>query len=278
MPGFPAFAGLVFLLACVMLLRWEDLRDRILALAGESEVHLTSRTAREAAATITRYLRQRLLVNTIHGTAVGLALWWIGVPNQLVWGLVAGILRCVPYVGPVVATLAPILCSFASSDGWTQTWITTGALLGLELITNNVLEPWMYGACTGISPLAILVSAAFWTWILGPVGLVLSTPLTVCLLVVGKKVPDLRFLDVLFGDQPAFSRRSRLHQRLLAGDQDEAWEILREGVESSTRVAAVDETLLPALAQAGVARLGGWIDAEARDRIGALALGLADEL
>lgn len=275
---YSSIAGLVFLLASVMLLRWDDLRDRLLALAGESEVHLTSRAAKEAAANVTRYLRQQLLVNAIHGTAVGLLLWWIGVPNPLVWGLLATVLRFLPYIGPVIASLAPILVSFASSDGWSQTWITTGALVGLELVTNNVLEPWMYGACTGISPLAILVSAAFWTWLWGPVGLVLSTPLTVCLLAVGKHFPHLRFLDVLFGDEPALSRPSRLYHRLLAGDQDEAWEVLREGAVETSRLEAFDQTLIPALELAGIARAGGWIDAAARDRIGVNATALAEEL
>ncbi len=275
---YSAIAGLVYLLAAVMLLRWDDLRDRILALAGENEVHLTSRAARDASANITRYLRQQLLVNTMHGTAAGLLLWWIGVPNPLVWGLVAGLLRFIPYVGPVVGTLAPILVSFASSDGWTQTWITAGALVGLEVVTANLLEPWIYGACTGISPLAILVSAAFWTWIWGPVGLVLSTPLTVCLLAVGKHFPHLRFLDILFGDEPALSRPSRLYHRLLAGDQDEAWEILREGSAERSLVEIVDGTLVPALELAAIARTGNWIDSEARERIGVTASAMADEL
>lgn len=275
---YSSIAGLVFLLASVMLLRWDDLRDRLLALAGESEIHLTSRAAKEAAANVTQYLRQQLLVNAIHGTAVGLLLWWIGVPNPLVWGLLATVLRFLPYIGPVIASLAPILVSFASSDGWSQTWITTGALVGLELVTNNVLEPWMYGACTGISPLAILVSAAFWTWLWGPVGLVLSTPLTVCLLAIGKHFPHLRFLDVLFGDEPALSRPSRLYHRLLAGDQDEAWEVLREGAVETSRLEAFDQTLIPALELAGLARASGWIEADARDRIGVNATALAEEL
>ncbi len=275
---YSAIAGLVFLLASVMLLRWDDLLDRLLALAGESEVHLTSRAAKEAAANITRYLRQQLLVNTIHGTALGLILWWIGVPNPLVWGLLASVLRFLPYIGPVIGTLAPILVSFASSDGWSQTWITAGALVGLELVTNNVLEPWMYGACTGISPLAILVSAAFWTWVWGPVGLVLAIPLTVCLLAVGKHFPHMHFLDVLFGDEPALSRPSRLYHRLLAGHQDEGWNVLRESAIETSRIDAVDLTLIPALELAGRARTGGWIDAATRDQIGVTASALAEEL
>lgn len=276
--SFSAVAALVFLFAFVMLLRWDDLLDRVLALAGENDLDVTSRAAKEASAKVSLYMRRQLLVNGIHGAAVALILWWVGVPTPLVWGFLGGALRFVPYLGPIVGTAAPILVSFASSDGWTETWITAGTLLGLELITNNLLEPWIYGACTGISPLALLVSAAFWTWIWGVMGLVLSTPLTVCLLVVGKRYRSLRFLDVLFSDEPALPSRSRLYHRLLASDQDEAWEVLRDEVQRTSLVDAADRTLIPALGLAGTARSDGRLDAEARERVGILAHGLVDEL
>lgn len=276
--AFSAVAALVFLFAFVMLLRWEDLLDRVLALAGENDLDVTSRAAKEASAKVGLYMRRQLLVNGIHGTAVALILWGVGVPTPLVWGFLGATLRFVPYLGPIIGTAAPILVSFASSDGWTQTWLTAGALVGLEVITNNVLEPWIYGACTGISPLALLVSAAFWTWIWGVMGLVLSTPLTVCLLVIGKRYRSLRFFDVLFSDEPALPSRSRLYHRLLANDQDEAWEVLREEVERTSLVDATDRTLIPALGLAGTARSDGRLDAEARERVGVLAHGLVDEL
>lgn len=270
--------GLVLLLAFVMLLRWDDLRDRLLALAGEHDLELNSRAAKEAAARVGVYLRRQLLLNCLHGTAMGLVLWWIGVPTPLVWGMLGASLRFVPYLGPLVSTAAPVLISFASSPGWTQTSITLGALLGLELVSNNVLEPWIYGAATGISPFALLVSTAFWTWIWGPVGLVLATPLTVCLLVIGKRFPATRFLDVLFREAPALPRHVQLYHRLLADDQDDAWEILRHEAAGHSLVEAVDGTFMPALGLAGIARLDGRLDVGARERIGALAHGLVDEL
>jgi len=270
--------GLVLLLACVILLRWEDLRDRMLAMAGEHDLESTSHAAEDASAKIGRYLRRQLLINGIHGVSMGLILWWIGVPSPLLWGLLGGVLRFVPYLGPLLGTGAPILVALASSDGWTETWVTAGALIALELVSNNLLEPWIYGAATGISPFALLVSTAFWTWIWGPVGLVLATPLTVCLLVVGKRFPSMRFLDVLFRAEPALSRRAQLYHRLLGNDQDGAWEILRQEIAHKSRIEACDQTLMPALGLASVARSDGRIDLEAREHIGALAHGLVDEM
>jgi predicted PurR-regulated permease PerM len=275
---FGTMAAFVFVLAWVMLLRWEDLRDRVLELAGRSELYVTTRATTEASAAVTAYIRKQLLVNTLHGTAVALVLAWIEVPNPVVWGFFAGIARFVPYLGPIVATLAPIAVSLASSVGWAQTWTTAAALVTLELVTANVVEPLLYGAVTGVSPLAILVSAAFWTWIWGPVGLVLSTPLTVCLLVIGRHFPRLHFLEVLMGDQPAMPEHSRLYQRLLAGDPDEAWEILRGAAAKEGDLAAADRLLLPALALAGQAVRDGLIDADHRERIGALSHTLVTEL
>ncbi len=278
MADFSVVASLVLLLAFVMLLRWDDLRDRLLALASQSDLPVTTRAAKEASAKVGTYLRRQLFLNGVHGAAMGLILWWIGVPNPLVWGLLGATMRFVPYLGPIVSTVAPILVSFASSDGWSQSWIALGSLLSLELLTNSVLEPWLYGAGTGISPLALVISAAFWTWIWGPIGLVLSTPLTVCLIVVGKHFPRLRFLDVLFGDQPAMPQRSRLYQRLLVGEQDAAWEILRQEVARTSPIEAADRTLIPALGLAGQAGADGRIDVERRGLIGALAHALVDEL
>ncbi len=273
-----AVFALVFLLAFVILLCWDDLRDRLLALAGEHDLLTTTRAADDASARVSSYLRRQLFVNGIHGVTMGLLLWWIGVPNPLVWGLLGVALRFVPYLGPAVATLAPILVSFASSDGWEQTWLTAGALIGLELITNNVVEPRIYGACTGISPFALLVSTAFWTWIWGPIGLVLAAPLSVCLLVLGKRFSTLRFLDLLFREEPALSQPSRLHHRLIANDPYEAWEVLRDERTRSSWVDTADRVLLPALGMTGIAHAENRMDGDTRARIGALAHGLVDEL
>lgn len=276
--GVSIWAGFVFLLAFVMSLRWEDLHERALALVGESELTVTTRASQEASARITLYLRRQLLINVLHGTIVGLVTWWIGVPNPLVWGILAASLRFVPYVGAIVSTGAPILVSCASSEGWTQTWITASALLLLEILTNNLVEPWIYGSCTGLSPLALLVSATFWAWLWGPVGLVISTPMTVCLIVVGKNFQALRFLDVLFGVEPPLRRESRLFPRLLACDADRSWEIVDSELSTGTALEMGDEVLLPALSLVRTARKDGRVDAETVDRIGGVLERLLDEV
>lgn len=275
---FGSMAAFVFLLSWVMLLRWEDLRYRMLELAGRSDLYVTTRATVEASAKVTAYVRKQLLVNALHGTALSLLLWWVGVPNPLVWGILAAALRFVPYLGPIVSTVAPIVVSLASSNGWSQTWLTAGVLIGLEVVTNNVVEPLAYGSCTGISPLALLVSAAFWTWLWGPVGLVLSTPMTVCLLVVGKHFPRLHFFEVLMGDQPAMPESARLYHRLLADDQDEAWDIVRKHTAQASGSSAADQLLLPALALAGSAVRDGTIDMEQRNRIATIALAVVGEM
>jgi predicted PurR-regulated permease PerM len=271
-------AGFVLLLSWVMLLRWDDLLDRMLELAGRSDLNVTTRASVEASAKVTAYFRKQLLVNSAFGIAVGLLLAAVGVPNPLVWGILAGILRFVPYLGAWLGTAAPVLFSLASSKGWSQAWTTAAALISLEFVTNSLVEPWVYGASTGVSPLALLVSAAFWTWLWGPVGLILSTPLTVCLLVAGKNFAGMRFFEVLMSDQPAMPESARLYHRLLADDQDEAWEILRKRATDDGVSSAADRLLLPALGLAGDAVRDGTIDPEQRDRIAALAHELVGEL
>jgi len=271
-------AAIVLLFSFVMLLRWEDLRDRLLLLAGDRALHDTTRALDEASTKISRYLHRQLLLNGLHGTALGLILWWIGVPNPLVWGVLAGVLRFIPYAGPTVSTIVPILVSFASSPGWSQTIMTAVSMVGLEVISNNVLEPWLYGRVTGISPLALLLSTFFWTWLWGWVGLVLSVPLTVCLLVLGKHFPHLQFLAFLASDEPALPLGTRLYHRLLAQDQDEAWEIVRGEATRRSVVDAFDDVVLPALGHVGRARQDGTLDAESYQRIAALVRVLVSEL
>jgi len=272
-------AAFVLLLAWIMLLRWDDLHDRLLRLAGRGDVNVTTRASVEASSKVTTYFRKQVLVNLTYGIVIGLILAAVGVPNPLVWGILGGALRFIPYLGAWIGTTAPVLFSLASSRGWSQAWIAAGVLVVVELITNSVVEPMVYGASTGVSPLALLVSAAFWTWIWGPVGLVLSTPLTVCLLVAGKNFAGLRFFEILVGDQPAMPESARLYHRLLADDQDEAWEILRNrAAREGASTAAADELLLPALGFAGQAVREATIDPEQRDRIATVAQSLAGEL
>ena len=162
----------------------------------------------DAAKRISRYLLMQLVINVLYGIPIGIGLYFIGVPNPILWGLLATILRFIPYIGPVLAALFPIALSFAVAPGWTPPLLTIALFVSLELFSNNVLEPWLYGSSTGLSPIAVLVAAVVWTTLWGPVGLLLSTPLTVCLVVLGRHVPQLGFFDVLLGDEPALAPTS----------------------------------------------------------------------
>ena len=173
------------------------------------------------------------LINVTFGISVGIGLYLIGVPNAILWGILATALRFIPYIGPWIAAAMPIGLSMAISTGWVAPLLTVGLFVVLELFNNNVLEPWLYGKNTGVSAVAVLVAAVFWMWLWGPVGLLLATPLTVCLLVVGKHVPQLSFLDILLGTEPVFEPKNRIYQRLLAGDQEEAAELFEDYLEHS---------------------------------------------
>jgi predicted PurR-regulated permease PerM len=260
-------AAIALVFAFVMLLRRDDLGDRFIRIVGHGQILVTTRALEEAAKKVSSYLWRLLLLNGLHGLAIVIGLTFIGVPNALLWGLLAAILRFIPYVGPWIAASFPVLTALAASTGWSQPLLTVGLLVLLELISNNLLEPWIYGTGTGISPLAILVSALFWTWLWGPVGLVLSTPLTVCLVVMGKYVPQLHFLHLLFGDAPGLSPPARLYQRLIAGDQDQAWVVLRTEIEQKALHELYDSVVLPALSMAEHDRQQGALDKAAEARI-----------
>jgi predicted PurR-regulated permease PerM len=260
-------AAMALLFAFLMLLRRDDLGDRFIRIVGHGKILVTTRALAEASTKVSGYLWRLLLLNGLHGLVIGIGLTCIGVPNAILWGLLAAILRFIPYVGPWIAATFPVLTALAVSPGWSQVLLTVGLFATLELISNNLLEPWIYGSGTGISPLAILVSALFWTWLWGPVGLVLSTPLTVCLVVMGKYVPQLQFLHLLFGDAPGLSPPARLYQRLIAGDQDQAWLVIRTEIEQKSLHELYDSVVLPALSMAERDRQQGILDEEAEVRI-----------
>lgn len=245
-------AGIVVVLVVFFLVRREDLRDRFIRLAGSGQATVTIQVLEDAATRVSRYLLMQLLINAIFGFVVAVGLYMIGVPNAILWGILATILRFIPYIGPWIAAVMPIGLSLAISQNWIAPALTFGLFVVLELITNNVLEPWLYGKNTGVSAVAVLLAAIFWTWLWGPVGLLLATPLTVCLLVIGKHVPQLSFLDTLLGNEPVFEPKTRVYQRLIAGDQEEAAEFLDEYLESTTLVEVYDTVLIPALALAEI--------------------------
>jgi predicted PurR-regulated permease PerM len=254
-------AGMVVIFATFMLLKREDLRNRLLRLAGLSQLNLMTRALDDAANRVTRYLRMQFMVNAAFGILFGCGLHWLGVPYAALWGVVAAILRIVPYVGTPVATLLPVVLSLAVFDGWSKPGLVFAEGVGLELIVGNAIEPWLYGAHLGISSLALLVSSVFWAVLWGPAGLILSTPLTVCAVVLGRYVPQFSFLHILLGDEPVLAVEATIYQRLLAMDQQEAHAIVDEHLKGKRLVDFYDSVLIPALTMAEQDRHKGAIDA-----------------
>jgi predicted PurR-regulated permease PerM len=215
-------AALVLLLVIFMLLEREDLRSRIIRLIGQGRISATTRAMDDAGQRVARYLLMQLVVNVTYGIPVAIGLYFIGVPNAMLWGAFATVLRFIPYVGPWIAAAFPIILSLAVSDSWWSPLLTISLFVVLELLSNNVMEPWLYGKQTGVAPFALIVAAVFWTWLWGSVGLVLATPLTVCLVVMGRHVPRLSFLSIVLSDDEALTPAEDCYYRLLTpGDRDE---------------------------------------------------------
>ncbi|HEX2138898.1 MAG TPA: AI-2E family transporter [Woeseiaceae bacterium] len=242
-----ATAGLTMLLSIFMLIKREDLRNRLVSLAGEASLAVTTKAFAEAGQRISRYLLMQFIINASMGVAVGLGLYLIGVPYSALWGLAAGVLRYIPYVGPWLAALLPITVSLITAPGWEQVVLVVSLFLVLELFSNNVMEPWLYGQSVGLSPIAVIVAAIFWTWLWGPLGLVISTPMTACLVVLSRYVPELAAFDRLLSERPALQPHLWLYQRLLARDEDEAEDIVEEHREDHPLSETCDELLLGSL-------------------------------
>jgi len=242
-----AAAGVVLVLVIFMLLEQHELRDRLIRLIGPRRVTVTTRALDETEARISRYLLMQSIVNGSLGFTFGLVLFLLGVPYAALWGFLLAALRFIPYVGAPVAALLPITIALAVFPGWTRPLAAFGAFVALECIANVALEPWLYGQSAGISQVALLVAVLFWTWLWGPIGLLLATPLTVCLIVLSKHLPALGFLIVLMGDEPVLEPRARYYQRLLARDQDGAAKIVEEYLKVNAPETLYDEVLLPAL-------------------------------
>ncbi len=240
-------AAIVFVFVIFMLLQREDLRDRLVRLLGASEMHITVMALDDAAQRVSRYLLMQTLINTIQGALVGVGLFLIGVPEALLWGALTAVLRFIPYLGPVLAGAGPIVLALAFFPGWFEPLTVIGLIVTLELISNNVIEPRLYGTSVGVSSFALIVAAVFWTWLWGTAGLFLATPLTVCLVVMGKYIPQLEFLAVILGDRPVLEPRERFYQRLLANDAEEAQDLIDEAAHSGSLIDIGDTLLLPAL-------------------------------
>lgn len=257
-----ATAGVVIVFVIFMLVQREDLRDRAIRLLGARDLARATGAMNDAASRVSRYLLMQLIINILYGIPIGIGLWLIGLPSPLLWGLLATILRFIPYLGPILSASFPLALSLAVDPGWNMLLMTLALVVVLELFSNNVLEPWLYGASTGLSPVAILIAAVFWTTLWGPVGLLLATPLTVCLVVLGRHVPALQFLDILLGDQPPLAPPARLYQRLLTRDIHEAMELAEEQVDELGSERCCEQLLLPALAFAERDRERGLLSRE----------------
>lgn len=240
-------AVIVIIFTAFMLIEREDLRNRLIRLGGQGQLTLMTQALDDASRRLSRYLLLQFLVNAGYGGLFGLGLYFIGVPHPLLWGILAALLRLVPYIGTLIAAAFPVAMAFAVFPDWNHALLIVGLFLSLELIIANLIEPWLYGAHTGISSLAILVAAVFWSMLWGPVGLILSTPLTVCLMLVGRYVPQLSFLEVLLGDEPALSPHELLYQRLLAKDQSEARNIAEGELQGKSLGSLYETILIPAL-------------------------------
>jgi predicted PurR-regulated permease PerM len=245
--GLLARALIVVVFTIFMLIQREDLRNRLISLIGHGHIHLITQTLDEASSRVSKYLLMQFLVNIGYGIFIGMGLHFIGLPGALLWGVIVGILRFLPYVGPPLGGIMPLLLSMAVFDGWSKPLLVLGLFVITELAVSNLVEPMLYGAHTGISSLAIVMAAIFWTAIWGPIGLVLSTPLTVCLLVVGRHAPQLRFLHILLGDEPPLTPESRFYQRLLAMDYEEAREVLKKCLKEMSLEELYENVMIPAL-------------------------------
>jgi predicted PurR-regulated permease PerM len=257
--GFAGFAWLApivgelgtaaFVLAMVifMLLERRDLRDRLIGLVGHGQLAITTKAFDEAGTRVSRQLLMQSLVNLVYGIAVGIGLHFLGVPYALVWAALGAALRFIPYIGPILGAGAPILVSLAALPGWAGPLWVVGLFVVLELFTNLVLETVLYAGAAGVSQVALLASVAFWTWLWGPLGLLMATPLTVCLVVLGKHVPGLEFVGTLMADTPALAPEHGYYQRLLARDQAEAADLIELHIKSEPHRSVYDALLLPAL-------------------------------
>lgn len=253
--------GLIFVLVALMLLRWEDLRARLVSVMNQN-ITRTTRAIDDAGKRIARYLAAQMFINGSFGLAIGLGLWALGVPYAGLWGLCAALFRYVPYLGPLVAAVLPIMVSLVTSEGWTQV-IGVGILfLTLELVSNNVLEPWLYGWRVGLSEIGVILAAVAWTFLWGTPGLVLAVPLTVCLVVLGEHVPAISFFSQLLGDKPALPLHLRFYQRLLAHDKVEAADLTKDHAKKHGFAKTGDEVIAPALAHARSEEMRGALSEE----------------
>jgi hypothetical protein len=242
-----ATVGIVFVVAVFALLQREDLRDRLIRLTGPNDIHRTTVAMDDAGRRLTRYFLTQLSVNTAFGIVIGIGLYFIGVPKPVLWGLLSAALRFIPYIGSFISAMLPIILAAAVEPGWSMALWTLAFYLVAEAVTGQVIEPLIYGHSSGLSPFSVIVAAIFWSWVWGPVGLFLSTPLTLCLAVMGRHVKGLEFLDVILGDRPALTPTESFYQRILADDADEVLAQAETMLKDMPLSRYYDEVALPGM-------------------------------
>jgi predicted PurR-regulated permease PerM len=273
-----ATGGLITVLVVFMLLEQRDMRDRLVGLIGIGHLAPATRAFDEAAARLSRYLLMQSVVNLIYGTMVAAGLWWLHVPYPLLWGTLGALLRFIPYVGPWIATAAPLLLAFATLPGWVSTFYVLILFIVIELFTNMVLETVLYAGAVGVTQVALIIALAFWTWLWGPMGLLLATPLTVCLVTLGKHVPGLDVLATLIAEEPMLTPEARLYQRLLAREDHDARLIVEERLRECPKEELFDQLFRPALAYLERDRRRGRLTGDEARAINEMAQRLAEEL
>jgi predicted PurR-regulated permease PerM len=276
-----ATTGIIIIFVIFILLQREDLRNRLIRLAGSHDLQRTTAALDDAAGRLSRLFLIQLLLNGTFGLVIGIGLWLIGIPSAILWGILAAVLRFVPYIGAAIAAAFPLALAVAVDPSWSMLLWTLALFLVVEPIVGHLIEPMVYGHSTGLSPVAVVASATFWTALWGPIGLVLATPLTVCLVVLGRHVERLEFLDVMFGDRPALSPPEIFYQRMLAGDPTEAAEKAEEFLKERSLSSYYDEVALKGLQLAQVDAERGALDHERllkiRDAVGEFANNLSDQ-
>src|SRR6266436_6734944 len=273
-----ATTGIVIIFVIFILLQRQDLRNRLVRLAGSGDLQRTTAAMDDAGQRLSRLFLTQLALNGGFGLVIGTGLWFIGVPSAPLWGLLAMILRFVPYIGAVISAIFPLVLAAAVGPGWTMVLWTAALFLIVEPIVGQVVEPLLYGHSTGLSPVAVIASATFWAWLWGPVGLILATPLTVCLVVLGRHVDRLKFLDVMFGDQPALSPAELVYQRVLARDPVEAAEQAQKYLKEKPLLAYYQEVLIEGLKLAQADAERGALDHERMLHIRDAVAELVDDL
>jgi predicted PurR-regulated permease PerM len=270
--------GIVVIVAIFILLQREDLRDRLIRIFGATDLHRTTTAMDDAASRLSRYFLTQVAINALFGTIIGSGLYFIGVPSPALWGVLAGLLRFLPYIGPVLAAIPPLILAAAVGPDWSMSVWVVVLFIVVEPIMGYVVEPMVYGHSTGLSPVAVIVSAIFWTWLWGPIGLILSTPLTLCLVVLGRHVKRLEFLDVMLGDRPALTPVESFYQRMLAGDPDEALDQAEALLRDRSLSSYYDEVVVKGLQLAAADCVRGVLDDARLDRVRRAARALIADL